>query len=151
MAAVRATVKAVIVERARLLVLGNRLGDEYWFTLPGGGQEHGETLPAALRRECREEIGCDVAVGRLLFVRDYIGRHHEFADVDAQRHRLELLFECRLLGAPGAGSHPDPLQAGIEWLDLATLERQELYPKVLRRLLTGGVPAGEARYLGDVN
>ncbi len=28
-----------------------------WFTLPGGHQEHGETLTEAAIRECHEEIG----------------------------------------------------------------------------------------------
>jgi 8-oxo-dGTP pyrophosphatase MutT (NUDIX family) len=34
--------------------------------LPGGAVEAGESPPAACRRECREELGIDIAVGRLL-------------------------------------------------------------------------------------
>lgn len=36
--------------------------------VPGGGVEAHETAPAACLRECREELGLDLAVGRLLVV-----------------------------------------------------------------------------------
>ena len=39
-----------------------------FYLCPGGGQDHGEDAYEALRRECREEIGCDVVVGELAFV-----------------------------------------------------------------------------------
>lgn len=151
MGRVRVSVKAIITERRRLLVLRNRVEQEHWFTLPGGGQEHGETLSAALRRECQEEIGSDVLVGPLRFVRDYIGKHHEFAAVEDDVHQLELMFECRLVSTPGMGSSPDPMQTGVEWLDVEGLADCELYPKVLRGLLASGGQVGEPRYLGDVN
>jgi ADP-ribose pyrophosphatase YjhB (NUDIX family) len=72
---VRVAAKAVIVQGGRLLVTENVDADGRWYLLPGGGQEPGEALPETLRRECREEVGADVEVGELLYVRDYIGRH----------------------------------------------------------------------------
>lgn len=35
-----------------------------YYKLPGGGVESGEDLPSALKRECLEEIGCQVEVGQ---------------------------------------------------------------------------------------
>src|SRR3989344_281313 len=32
--------------------------------LPGGGIEQGENIESALKRECREELGCDIKVNR---------------------------------------------------------------------------------------
>jgi 8-oxo-dGTP pyrophosphatase MutT (NUDIX family) len=55
----RPTVKAVIVnERDEVLL--------FWDGLPGGGVEEGETLEEALARECMEEIGAVVRIGKNL-------------------------------------------------------------------------------------
>jgi len=65
---VRLSVKAIIVREGRLLVLKCRDQQGFWYVLPGGGQQVGETLDQALRRECLEELGCMPGV-RLLRVR----------------------------------------------------------------------------------
>ena len=153
---VRVSVKAVIIENGRLLVTRNvtRNTDEDgdFYLLPGGGQEPGESLPEALRRECREEVGADVEVHDLVLVRDYIGRNHEFAAHNSDFHQVEIMFRCTLPDSAGLGngSNPDGWQIGVDWLDLATLNETRLYPAVLKRV----IPAiGDQRniYLGDVN
>jgi 8-oxo-dGTP diphosphatase len=150
MSQVRISAKAIIIQDGRLLVIRNRDSSGDWYTLPGGGQEHGETLPAALNRECQEEIGCEVTVGRIRFVRDYIGRNHEFATED-NSHQVEVMFECQLKSTPSLGAMPDSAQTGIEWLELSDLSNHRLYPKALQRLLSGNAPVDGPLYLGDVN
>jgi len=150
---VRVSVKAVIIRRGRVLMVRNVDERGHWYLLPGGGQSPGETLPEALSRECSEEIGTGVLMGRLLFVRDYIEKNHEFADAgDGGVHQLELMFACRLPrgAAPAVGAAPDPYQNGIEWLGLDRLEDYRIYPSALRRLLARPLPRS-AVYLGDVN
>lgn len=39
-----------------------------FYEIPGGAVEAGEPPPVACARECREELGRDVAIGRLLVV-----------------------------------------------------------------------------------
>ena len=59
---IRVAPEAVIVEAGRLAVkIADREG--FWYLLPGGEQEPGETPHEALRRVCREEIAVDVEVG----------------------------------------------------------------------------------------
>ncbi|HHW14889.1 MAG TPA: NUDIX domain-containing protein [Firmicutes bacterium] len=158
----RLSVKAVIVQGGRLLVTRNVDREGVFYLLPGGGQEQGESLPEALRRECREEIGVLVEVGDLLFVRDYIGRNHEFAEVDADFHQVELMFACTLPNGhlPRTGAQPDARQAqvwrqtGVEWLEVARLGEYRLYPRVLVDALRSLLQSPSKRhpvYLGDVN
>jgi 8-oxo-dGTP diphosphatase len=150
---VRVSAKAIVVQDGRILLIRNRDADGDWYCLPGGGQAHGETLPAALKRECLEEIGCQMVVGRLLFVRDYRAEHHEFAEEDCDAHQVEIMFECQLAPgcAPAVGAEPDGMQTGVAWVELAALAHSRLYPRALRELLATGIPSQGPRYLGDVN
>jgi 8-oxo-dGTP pyrophosphatase MutT (NUDIX family) len=149
----RNSCKAIIIRDGCALLVRNVDEEGNWFLLPGGGQEHGESLHEAVRRECLEEIGTDVGVGRLRFIREYIGAHHEFAEHDAYLHQVELMFECTVPDdySPGNGHAPDPVQAGVDWVPLDQLAGVRLYPSVLRELLRDGIDAEAPVYLGDVN
>lgn len=147
----RISAKGLIIEAGRILLPAHRDEAGIYYILPGGGQEPGETLAAALVRECREELGVDVIVGELLGARDYIARHHEFAATD-DAHQVELMFRCTLVAGsvPALGANPDPRQIGVDWVELAQIDRVRFYPRRLAELLAsrGDVVFG---YLGDVN
>jgi len=150
---IRPAPKAIIIQDGKLLCL--KMADEigWWYMLPGGGVHFGETLIEGLKRECVEEIGADVEVGPLRFVRDYISKHHEFADVDPDAHQVEYMFICRVINVKtlGRGTQPDVGQCGIAWLPLDRLGEFRFYPKALRpRIAQKHVEPGDA-YLGDVN
>ena len=91
-----------------------------FYLCPGGGQEHGEDAHEALRRECREEVGCDVVVGGLAFFGDYIGANNEYAGHDGWAHQREAYFFCELAPArsPRLTDAGDRWQTGIAWLPL---------------------------------
>lgn len=154
--------KAIIVCDGRLLV--NRLIDSEgpWFDLPGGGQESGETLEEALRRECREELSVEIEPGGLRFVCDYILRNAGSLAGNAQFHKVALAFQCSLLDGqePRIGAIPDggigttgrfSKQVGLDWLPLDALEDYRLYPLSMRPLFRSMESAAGARYLSDVH
>ena len=149
---IRNSAKAVIIRDGHLLLTVNKDDDGVFYQLPGGGQHVGEPLAEALRRECREEIGVDVIVGDLRYVREYIARHHEFAATDGDVHQIEYMFACRLPeGAePADGHEPDSMQVGVEWVPLERLGATRLYPAALIPLLASACADGPV-YLGDVN
>lgn len=149
MNAIRLSAKAVIIQDRQVLVIQKRDAQGDYYLLPGGGQLPGETLPDAVRRECREELGAAVEVGELRFVREYIGSNHEFAEEDGAAHQVECMFDCALREQPGQPVAPDIGQVGWAWLPLATILTFRLYPLALRPLL--GAAAGPPIYLGDVN
>lgn len=152
MPAIRNSVKAVICHEGRLLAIRKRDADGAYYILPGGGQEFGETFHETLRRECLEEVNAEVEIGPLLFIREYIGAHHEFAASDGDAHQVEYMFRCNLKepAALRTGQLPDEGQEGLEWLPLSGLGEARLYPKALRSPIRDW-REGDEVYRGDIN
>ncbi len=149
---IRNSAKAVIIVDGKILLTKNIDDSGYFYLFPGGGQEPGEELHAAVVRECREEIGAAVTVGELLFVREYIGENHQFAAVDFDLHQVEFYFRCSLEGNASNltnGAQPDTYQVGVEWVDLQQLEQIRVYPQQLGKKLHEQID--RPVYLGDVN
>jgi ADP-ribose pyrophosphatase YjhB (NUDIX family) len=69
-----------------LLVKGDRRGWEP----PGGQVELGEDLAVALKREVREESGCEIEVGRLVGVYSNLGGPERGAGADHLRVLLPV-------------------------------------------------------------
>ncbi|WP_019424120.1 NUDIX domain-containing protein [Paenibacillus sp. OSY-SE] len=148
---IRNSAKAVIIQDNKVLLTKNQDRDGYFYLFPGGGQEHGEELSEALRRECIEEIGCAVIVDHLLHVREYIGKNHQFSEWDTPIHQVEFYFQCELERIPSSftGSNPDEHQVGVEWIPLQELEQIRVYPHKLVPILQQRAQA--PCYLGDTN
>jgi ADP-ribose pyrophosphatase YjhB (NUDIX family) len=150
----RLSAKAIIIEDDALLTVHCADDEGAFHTLPGGGQEYGESVHAALIRECQEEVACTVEPGPLLFVRDYLGWQHEFADIEGHVHQVELMFRCTIgAGRPGPPSVADGLQVGFAWVPLAALPTVRFYPMAMRVPLVDAIRQGStaAIYLGAVN
>lgn len=150
---VRVSIKALVMRDDHLLVTVNTDQTDEFYLLPGGGQEFGESVVEALRRECREEVSLDVEVGELAFVRDYIGAHHEFAEWDSHYHQIELGLWAQPVdpdAEPAVGAVGDEFQIGVRWLPLAELDSAPLYPAALKQWLRLDADRRPI-YLGDVN
>ncbi|HBE88284.1 MAG TPA: NUDIX hydrolase [Elusimicrobia bacterium] len=148
---VRLSVKAIVIRDGRLLLM--RAKDRWgtYYLLPGGGQKNGETLHDALRRECLEETGVAAGPLRPRYIRDYVGKNHEFARWDKDFHQVEIMFLCRYEGKKRTARRPDVRQTGAVWMPLERLAKIRLYPSILKKLIG---PAGRLSgpvYLGDVN
>ncbi|MWC31218.1 NUDIX domain-containing protein [Paenibacillus sp. MMS18-CY102] len=147
---VRMATKAIIRRDDQLLLIKFEDAHGVHYGFPGGGQEHGETLHQAIIRECLEEIGQDVEPLALVYVREYIGANHEFADHESHFHQVECYFECRLLSERpfDSASVPDTNQIGVEWVPLDQLDHILLVPQSLGRIIRSG-EAGPV-YVGDI-
>lgn len=151
----RNAAKAIIIRDGYLLTTKNQsaVDGSIFHLLPGGGQEPGETLIETVRRECWEELGGQIEVGPLAFVREYIGANHEFAEFDSHAHGIDFMFTCTLLtdAQELIATAPDIYQIGIEWLPIDALDETMLYPQALKPLLTDLNGRQMPVYLGDVN
>ena len=150
---IRNSAKAIIIRDGYLLTIKKQQNNDTYYVIPGGGQEHGENLHEAVIRECKEELGADVEVGELLFVREYIGKNHQFAEIHALAHQTEFMFLCKTKQqAFQEGTNLDEHQIGTEWLPIRELLNYNLYPQVLRsQISTFYEGKSQTVYLGDVN
>lgn len=150
-------VSALIVHDNRLIIVRKEDATGVSYILPGGRQEGGETLEQALQREVWEETGQIIHVGELLWVREYIGKHHEYAETDAQVHVVDHLFRCSPQDdvRPLHPVAPDPDQVGVEWVAVDQLPGyrfffpRTLIPTIVE--LARGTSKPIPVYVGDVN
>lgn len=147
----RVAARAVIRDRDRLLTVRMRDSNGIFHVLPGGGQRHGETLIETLMRECREELGCAIEVDDLFYVREYIGKNHDFSIHHREFHQIEVVFRARLAGEISSerATETDRKQVGVGWLRLGELEERRFLPAALIPILRAS--ENQPRYLGDVN
>ncbi len=114
----RLLVVAALIRRGGLLLVSRRRNDQAMpdlWEFPGGKIEAGESPQRALGREVREELGCEVEVGR---ISDVV--FHAYPAFDLYM----MVYDCRLVGA-----EPRPVSvAEIAWVAPAALPSMELLP-----------------------
>jgi 8-oxo-dGTP diphosphatase len=150
---VRTAARAVVICDGKLLAIKMRDQRGLYYILPGGGQQPGETLRETVRRECLEEVGVEVEVGELLYVREYIGKNHTFSPRHGQFHQLECVFHGTIADPHACcpGSETDNHQVGVAWLSLEHLAQIRFYPEAVKPCFLEGAASVSPIYLGDCN
>lgn len=124
-------VAGVAVIDGRVLV--QQFEDETFWLMPGGRVEMGEPAEEALLREMREELGCEVTAGRLLWVID-----NHFTHKGVVNHELGLYFAIELpdgcmqaSGEPWTGAELDGMKLYFRWQAVERLGELDLVPACL--------------------
>ena len=117
--------------------------------VPGGRVEYGENAVEALERELREELGEEVAIGRLVLVADNLFK------IDGDRFQ-EITLYFLIEFAPGSkvferdgtfeGGEPGSV---FQWIPLDEVEQANLLPPFLRQLARDLPPSPE--YIAHVD
>lgn len=131
------SVRAVIIHRNRLLLLRRkRPGAAVYYVTPGGKVEKGERLNNALKRECFEELGVHVKVGKHLAT--FIARYPD-------GKREQQYFHCSIIGGKvGTGTGPEHQPGGgysgmytPEWVPKNRVALLPFRPKKVLQMLMG--------------
>lgn len=126
--------RAIIIKDGMVLTIKRIKPDGIHWVFPGGGVEEGETNEQALVRECKEELGVDVRVGKL-FGKDDFEWEGEMEEI--------FFYECEIVsGQLGSGTGPeyqkDSVYVGsfeVEWLKISELKTIDLRPVKIRDIL----------------
>lgn len=123
----RLSVHAVITNSVgEVLLLKATYGEQAW-GLPGGALDPGETIHEGLRRECAEELGCDIEIL-------YLSGMYSHSSV--QSHAV--IFRCAL-------GEVEEIQLSSEHSDYSYFPLAELPPVQRQRVLECIDFTGEVR------
>lgn len=99
----RFAARAVVFDKDKNVALLH-VSKHNYYKLPGGGMEKGEDIAEALKRECLEEIGCNVEVTH------EIGEILEYRD----QHSLKQVSYCFIANVVGEKGKPHFEQGEID-------------------------------------
>lgn len=134
---IRITSRGVIFVENKLLLIRYHDSEGEFYVCVGGGQNVGESMVENLRRECREEIGCYVEIGELLFTREV-----KFINEPdgTETHQIEHYFSCSLAEGEHVreGSAPDLTADGFVLVTTNELKKLRVFPSRLAELIENG-------------
>ena len=139
---VRVRVCGIVIREGRLLLIAHRKGGELYWLLPGGGVRYGETLPQALTREFREELGAEITASRFAFLCDSI-------EPRGKRHILNIAFWCDL-GSSDLRLGKERRLYGYSFFDRDEVARARIYPPLNQPLVSIMEQGTIEGYLGSV-
>ncbi len=147
--AIRNSAKAIVIDQGRVLLnrCTSRFGEYY--ALPGGGQNPGETLIEAVKRELLEETGYRVKPMRLSGIYERVA-DRPGADGEDICHKLYFIFLCKLADPrPLRPTEHDRFQIGLEWVNIRDVRTSNLFPHAIRDNFNALIGSGETIYIGS--
>ena len=135
-------VTAFVQDEAGRVLMIERSDNGLW-ALPGGGQDVGETTPAAAVREVQEETGITVTITGLVGI--YSDPGHVIAyDNGEVRQEFSICFHAR----PAAGTATTSDESTeVRWVRAASLDGLNIHPR-MRLRIDHGLAGRPEPYLG---
>ncbi|MCE6993557.1 NUDIX domain-containing protein [Saccharothrix sp. S26] len=126
---IRVAVSAIVQDSTgRLLMIRRTDNDKY--TIPGGGQDVGETLAQAVVREVEEETGIHVEVTGLVGL--YSNPNHVIAYDDGEvRQEFSICFRAQPIGGELRTSSESK---EVHWVEPNRLPDLDIHPSIRLRI-----------------
>ena len=120
---------AVVDDDGRILVI-HRTDNDNW-SLPGGAQDFGESLPECGVRETKEETGIDCEITGLVGI--YTDPKHvvHYTSNDEVRQEFSVVFRARRVGGEATSSSES---REVLWLSPQELAERQMHPSMRLRV-----------------
>ena len=134
----------LIVENNHVLLMKYVYENQAIYNFPGGNLEAEELMIDTLVRECEEELGVEVEVGKMIC----------FGQMSSNEHRkaaLHILFEGQIVGGIPTLQPKETTANELVWWPIANLGEIRLYPNlgdVLQDYLITGKAQG---FIGEID
>jgi 8-oxo-dGTP diphosphatase len=143
----RIAVRALIQRNGKILVIVHTDEKGEFYILPGGRQEPFENLKETLAREVQEEIGAEVRINDVMFIREYMTEDEDQREADSAFHKVDIIFACDLTKEPVATAMgSDFRQQGWTWLPIKELPHVRFFPEAIAQKLN--IPEPHQIYIG---
>ncbi len=131
--------------QTEILLLRYNYGGQDVYALPGGNPDKGETLPATIIRELREELGVTVRVGTMVLC-------GEVMIDEVKNDVLHTVFQGEIIAGTPELNPAETTALEVVWQPVNALEELNLYPNVgkeIHRWFTDDSP--EPGYIGKID
>lgn len=135
-------VTTFVQDDAGRVLLIERADNGQW-ALPGGGQEVGESTPAAAIRETLEETGIDVEISGLVGIYSYPGHVIAYDDGEV-RQEFSICFRARQVGGSATTSDES---TQVHWVEPPAVDGLAMHPR-MRVRIEDGLRGDPQPYLG---
>ncbi|HBV77741.1 MULTISPECIES: NUDIX domain-containing protein [Vibrio] len=122
----------IIKDNSLLLLRVKDFSGEYWIPPGGGLEENDGHTKACLKRECHEEAGIDVTVGKLVCVREFLETTRNIYHAEFFYHITDFSGKPHIDNL--AGHNDAVFIQEIEWVPIETLEQRRTFPTDLKHV-----------------
>lgn len=128
-------VRAIIIENGKVLLIHRIRKDTDYWVFPGGGvDENDKDEISALKRECMEELGVEIADEKFI--------SSEFITLSGKREK-HIFYASRIVGGTvGTGRGPEYDGSGRyegshvpAWIPLEKLEGEDVRPQSVKKMV----------------
>lgn len=117
----------IVNEKKEILLVQHRKANRYYWVLPGGRIEYGESFQDCAVRELKEETNLDIKFGNVVFLSEAIAP-------DRSRHIINIYATGKVTGGELLLGN-EPMLADVGYKPLDDLGKMTLYPPVADKII----------------